>query len=149
MFLKNKSSQSKVLFGLATLYHLVGVTGLEPTASCSQSRRATNCATPRFIELKCFPKHQSLLSLFVRPLAVPVKTFAVARFSDRCANFCSLYPPLAALRRICPKQARYQLSTCSLRNSLLLSSQNSDCCAFTACTCSVADSVCRFSTTPR
>ncbi len=26
---------------------LVGVTGLEPTASCSQSRRATNCATPR------------------------------------------------------------------------------------------------------
>ncbi len=28
---------------------MVGVTGLEPAASCSQSRRATNCATPRFI----------------------------------------------------------------------------------------------------
>ena len=26
---------------------LVGVKGLEPPASCSQSRRATNCATPR------------------------------------------------------------------------------------------------------
>ena len=26
---------------------LVGVTGLEPAASCSQSRRATSCATPR------------------------------------------------------------------------------------------------------
>lgn len=26
---------------------MVGVTGLEPAASCSQSRRSTNCATPR------------------------------------------------------------------------------------------------------
>ena len=28
-------------------HRLVGVTGFEPAASCSQSRRATNCATPR------------------------------------------------------------------------------------------------------
>ena len=28
--------------------NLVGVKGFEPPASCSQSRRATNCATPRF-----------------------------------------------------------------------------------------------------
>ena len=27
---------------------MVGVQGLEPWASCSQSRRATNCATPRY-----------------------------------------------------------------------------------------------------
>ena len=27
---------------------MVGVTGFEPAASCSQSRRATNCATPRY-----------------------------------------------------------------------------------------------------
>ena len=27
---------------------VVGVQGLEPWASCSQSRRATNCATPRY-----------------------------------------------------------------------------------------------------
>ena len=30
---------------------MVGVTGFEPAASCSQSRRATNCATPRFFIL--------------------------------------------------------------------------------------------------
>ena len=28
-------------------FDIVGVTGFEPAASCSQSRRATNCATPR------------------------------------------------------------------------------------------------------
>ncbi len=28
---------------------LVGAAGFEPTTSCSQSRRATNCATPRFL----------------------------------------------------------------------------------------------------
>lgn len=32
----------------AELLHMVGVRGLEPRASCSQSRRATNCATPRY-----------------------------------------------------------------------------------------------------
>ena len=30
---------------------LVGVKGFEPPTSCSQSRRATNCATPRHIQL--------------------------------------------------------------------------------------------------
>ncbi len=30
------------------LRKMVGVRGLEPRASCSQSRRATNCATPRY-----------------------------------------------------------------------------------------------------
>ena len=32
----------------AFLRKVVGVRGLEPRASCSQSRRATNCATPRY-----------------------------------------------------------------------------------------------------
>ncbi len=32
----------------------VGVTGFEPAASCSQSRRATNCATPRTIYYTMF-----------------------------------------------------------------------------------------------
>ena len=31
-----------------SLFFVVGVQGLEPWASCSQSRRATNCATPRY-----------------------------------------------------------------------------------------------------
>ncbi len=30
-------------------FFLVGVTGFEPATSCSQSKRATNCATPRNI----------------------------------------------------------------------------------------------------
>ena len=30
------------------LFHLVRVTGVEPAASCSQSRRATICATPGY-----------------------------------------------------------------------------------------------------
>ena len=29
-------------------FRVVEVTGLEPAASCSQSKRATNCATPRY-----------------------------------------------------------------------------------------------------
>ena len=32
---------------MAPIAFLVEVTGFEPAASCSQSRRATNCATPR------------------------------------------------------------------------------------------------------
>ena len=32
---------------------LVEVTGLEPAASCSQSKRATNCATPRYLIYNC------------------------------------------------------------------------------------------------
>lgn len=44
---------------------LVGVTGFEPAASCSQSRRATNCATPRFFYFAFFLKF-SVLPCFVR-----------------------------------------------------------------------------------
>ena len=32
---------------------MIGVTGFEPAASCSQSRRATNCATPRYQLWNC------------------------------------------------------------------------------------------------
>ena len=42
------------------LRKVVGVRGLEPRASCSQSRRATNCATPRYeivgLPGRIFPK---------------------------------------------------------------------------------------------
>ena len=44
---------------------MVEVTGLEPAASCSQSRRATNCATPRFCVFDYSSKAGAL------PLAVP------------------------------------------------------------------------------
>ena len=35
---------------------MVGVTGFEPAASCSQSRRATNCATPRKKQQQQMPR---------------------------------------------------------------------------------------------
>ena len=41
---KKRETTKKV----ASLF-LVEVTGLEPAASCSQSKRATNCATPRYL----------------------------------------------------------------------------------------------------
>lgn len=34
-------------FTLRGVFHMVGVTGFEPTASWSRTKRATNCATPR------------------------------------------------------------------------------------------------------
>ncbi len=43
---KRKSPANKVVCGT---FHLVRVTGFEPAASSSQSRRATNCATPGYI----------------------------------------------------------------------------------------------------
>ena len=42
------SKQYELLSAVRTL-GLVGVTGFEPAASCSQSKRATNCATPRYL----------------------------------------------------------------------------------------------------
>ena len=45
---------------------LVEVTGLEPAASCSQSRRATTCATPRYFYINFF-----LISLFSSMLCPP------------------------------------------------------------------------------
>ena len=44
---------------------LVEVTGFEPAASCSQSRRATICATPRDIDDVYLRKQQSCNSALV------------------------------------------------------------------------------------
>ena len=47
--LKNKiKNAEKPPFQAVFLRKVVGVRGLEPRASCSQSRRATNCATPGY-----------------------------------------------------------------------------------------------------
>ena len=51
---------------------MVGVTGFEPAASCSQSRRATNCATPRFFYFAFF------LIFSVLPLLCPPSCKIVA-----------------------------------------------------------------------
>ena len=47
---------------------MVGVTGLEPATSCSQSTRATNCATPRLKEMGLYEKG----SLLSTPLKVRI-----------------------------------------------------------------------------
>ena len=41
-------TESRDYFPLSVIF-LVGVKGLEPPASCSQSRRATSCATPGYV----------------------------------------------------------------------------------------------------
>ena len=46
---QKKSSRPK-----GRLLFLVRVAGLEPTASCSQSRRATSCATPGYLKNKSY-----------------------------------------------------------------------------------------------
>ena len=72
---------------------MVEVTGLEPAASCSQSRRATNCATPRYSIAALF----EIVEAGALPLAVPQNFCGVClEIFDRCAAKSSLYPPQAA-----------------------------------------------------
>ena len=56
----------KPLESLDSRGFLVEVTGLEPAASCSQSRRATTCATPRYFYINFY-----LISLFSSLLCPP------------------------------------------------------------------------------
>ena len=85
---------------------LVEMTGLEPAASCSQSRRATNCATSRYeivrwncgilgFAASCGARNDLLAYCFTsfRPLCHP----------------CLAVSSAGRARQRCPKQARYQL----------------------------------------
>ena len=54
---------------------MVGVQGLEPWASCSQSRRATNCATPRY-EVR-----RSGWAYSPKPGAIPTSLYPDIHFS--------------------------------------------------------------------
>ena len=94
---------------------LVGVEGLEPPASCSQSRRATNCATPRYIFdcfvillqfAGCHPRHPR----FAPPCGSRNSLLAV-RFAEFRPLHQQMLPSSATGggRMCCPKQARYQL----------------------------------------
>ena len=89
---------------------MVGVTGFEPAASCSQSRRATNCATPRFFYFAFFLIF-SVLPCFVRPLA-KLSPMALLCNAMRSVLLRFLRLPASATgsgRLRHPKQARYQL----------------------------------------
>ena len=94
------------------LCFLVGVTGLEPAASCSQSRRATSCATPRYtiLFLLCFfagcLRHPRLRRL----VAVPeiVRSHKLSQFRPLLQQALTS-SSTGCVRPCCPKQARYQL----------------------------------------
>ena len=88
------------------------MTGLEPAASCSQSKRATNCATPRNCEVLENTSIQP--NSFGRPLAVPEMRMLAVRSPhfDRGAKIALPASAAGGGRALCPKQARYQLQSC-------------------------------------
>ena len=67
--MKEKIRTRRLLDGGSDYSCLVEVTGLEPAASCSQSRRPTNWATPRNKIVNLNIKKARFC--FARPLAVP------------------------------------------------------------------------------
>ena len=71
------------------LRNLVGVRGLEPRASCSQSRRATNCATPRCeivgLPGRILPNRQN------REMSTPTSFWSTS--IRRAGPMCSCRPP--------------------------------------------------------
>ena len=77
-------------------FYVVGVKRLELPTSCSQSRRATNCATPRFF-IKLFPQGEMITALpkAGATLAVPeiVRSLFTSHNFDRYANKRSLPRP--------------------------------------------------------
>ena len=80
---------------------VVGVRGLEPRASCSQSRRATNCATPRYkiVELpgRFLPKqaryqlrYTRLWNCFVCGLSCGLGRFLTSGFAEMVPAYGSV-----------------------------------------------------------
>ena len=96
---------------------MVRVAGLEPTASCSQSRRATNCATPGYSISAMIPRRRGKSKNFLS-VVIPVVKAAFVLLSATGES-----PANAGVARLCgvspcsvpdtatalPKQARYQL----------------------------------------
>ena len=77
---------------------VVGVRGLEPRASCSQSRRATNCATPRYEVVKLSGRFLPNLCLNLQAeLSRPLWHFpALLRFLFGTLLACLFQAPLSA-----------------------------------------------------
>ena len=91
---------------------MVEVTGFEPAASCSQSRRATICATPRYSVFYLFQSFPALLALLRFP-EFPVSRFRSSKFRPlRQTRLAS--SRTAGAPRLCPKQARYHLRYTSI-----------------------------------
>ena len=109
LFNRNKKSERLSYSENVRMIRMVGVTGFEPAASCSQSRRATNCATPR--------KYKSpLLSIFCL-LCSPSPVAWSPRVTRRLAPAALRLAAYHGVRThhtvvfllVHPKQARYQL----------------------------------------
>ena len=84
---------------------LVGMTGFEPATSCSQSRRATNCATSRLFS--CFEFNYRCGAALSALLAVPKILFSrCSKNFDRYAKIALAYSDTVGARAPCPKQAR-------------------------------------------
>ena len=88
------------------LFVVVEATGLEPAASCSQSRHSTKLSYASIIYIFIFRVYV-LISLLCPKQAYSCGTQNSLRLGapmnfDRCAILALLYPPLAALRRRCP-----------------------------------------------
>ena len=75
-FRQNDSPEKSSIHAGSRAFPLVEVTGFEPATSCSQSRRATNCATPRYSFVFVFMVLIRLFRAlcFGRPLAVPASS---------------------------------------------------------------------------
>ena len=90
------------------LSKLVGVRGLEPRASCSQSRRATNCATPRFLfpgQREVFPKSMPCICLHLKKHAVFPKCsclYSITDFSEKCQLHLSIQSPTKTCKNAKP-----------------------------------------------
>ena len=100
--------------------------GLEPTASCSQSRRATNCATPGYSISAMIPRRRGKSKIFLSVVIYVVKA-AFVPFSARGRNpanagaamLCGVSScPVPDTATALPKQARYQLRYTRLFRSL-------------------------------
>ena len=71
---------------------LVGMTGFEPATSCSQSKRATNCATSRFwLLLLCFVSSLQVgIEASARPVGLNTPSHSRCASLGRLASFSSL-----------------------------------------------------------
>ena len=91
--------------------------GLEPTASCSQSRRATNCATPGYSISVIIPRRRGKSKIFlsvviyvVKAAFMPFSAIGESPASAGAARLCGVSPcPVPDTATALPKQARYQL----------------------------------------
>ncbi len=113
---------------------MVEVTGLEPAASCSQSKRATNCATPRclfcyfikvyrtcFVRPVCGSRHRlrSLKTTCRLPTAAPMNSrcFRHRRRSNSLPKASALPVATKALSAFASSLANRQVA--ATRNGLL------------------------------